>query len=148
VIRANALAFIDQHGAEAHRLGWTGAHWWSPPGTPNRNERRNRPDSDAGPGGASTDYRELSVRQQRLPPIHPQRQRCQLIRRPYRPPPSNPRRIRSKVLLLWSSPCSPRDARCRRPMNSSWIRQRRCHPSHYHPAHPAPKLSQAQIRRA
>ena len=23
VMRANALAFIDQHGAEAHRLGWT-----------------------------------------------------------------------------------------------------------------------------
>ncbi|XYD12681.1 hypothetical protein R1A27_34945 (plasmid) [Methylobacterium sp. NMS12] len=22
-IRTNALAFIDQHGAEAHRLGWT-----------------------------------------------------------------------------------------------------------------------------
>ncbi|WP_091678236.1 hypothetical protein [Methylobacterium sp. 275MFSha3.1] len=22
-MRANALAFIDQHGAEAHRLGWT-----------------------------------------------------------------------------------------------------------------------------
>ncbi|WP_246410655.1 hypothetical protein [Methylobacterium fujisawaense] len=24
-MRANALAFLDQHGAEAHRLGWTAA---------------------------------------------------------------------------------------------------------------------------
>ena len=93
--------------------------------------------------------RELSVRQQRLQQLRPRlRPPRQLSHQPYRLLPSNQRRLRSKVRLLWSNPWWPRDARYRPRMNSWLIRLRRCHRSRYRRVRPAPKLMREPIGRA